>query len=199
MQIFDSSDEAAIIDRVLDGDRAAYRTLVERYGPRVYSFCLRRVGSEDEAGDLAQEVFIRAWKSLRSFRKDQNFASWIFAIAANQVRNTYRTRSSEQKKIEAAGVQAAVAPGSDPADEVHDSLNAEALRAAVGELPEDMKESVSLYYFGGLSIAQAAQALGVGEEAVKSRLFRARNLLRKKLESMQPGASGEVYDNDEVY
>jgi RNA polymerase sigma-70 factor (ECF subfamily) len=190
MQIFDSSDEAAIIDRVLAGDRAAYRALVERYGPRMYSFCLRRIGSEDEARDLAQEVFIRAWKSLRGFRKDKSFTSWLFAIAANQIRNVYRTRSSEQRKVEAAGVQVAASQGVDPTDEVHDSLDAEALRAAVGELPDDMKESVSLYYFGGLSVAQAAQALGVGEEAVKSRLFRARNLLRKKLESMQPGAPG---------
>lgn len=190
MQEYDTKDEAAIIDQVLAGDRAAYRTLVERYGPRMYSFCLRRIGSEDEASDLAQEVFIRAWKSLHSFRKDQNFSSWLFAIAANQVRNAYRSHASERKKVEGAGSMAAASPLPDPTEEVNDSMDAQALRAAVGDLPDDMRDAVSLYYYGGLSVAQAAQALGVGEEAIKSRLFRARNLLRKKLESMQPGAPG---------
>ncbi len=190
MQGTGNEEDSAIIDQVLAGDRSAYRILVERYGPRLYSFCLGRTGSGDAAADIAQEVFIRAWKSLRGFRKDQSFASWIFAIAANQIRNSYRTQTSEHKKMEAAGVQTAASGQPDPTDEVNDAMDAEALRAAVGELPDDMRESVLLYYYGGLTVAQAAQALGVGEEAVKSRLFRARNVLRKKLESMQPGTPG---------
>jgi len=77
----DAAQEDAIIGRVLEGNSEAFREIVDLYAPRVLSFCRAHMRSEEDARDAAQEVFIRAYKSLGSYRRGENFASWLFAIA----------------------------------------------------------------------------------------------------------------------
>ena len=179
-----------VISRVLGGEKNAYRTLVDRYGVRVLSFCRARLGSEDEAADAAQDVFIRAYSSLSKFKRGGSFPAWLFAIAANHVRTRFRLFGSMRRRIEAVarGTDAArdSRPEDDPAVAVLAEAEAAELRDAVADLPADLRGTVELYYFGGLPVADCAIALDIGEEAVKSRLFRARRQLRKALESAQP-------------
>jgi RNA polymerase sigma-70 factor (ECF subfamily) len=182
-----SVDDDDVVRRVLSGDREAYRALVAKYGTRVFSFCRSRMGSEEEARDAAQDVFIRAYSSLSGFNQSESFASWLFAIAANHVRTKFRLIGSDRKKREAASIELAVSAPKDPAEDAERSMEAERLRRAVSALPVDLKGSVELYYFGELSVAETARVLGVGEEAVKSRLFRARKVLRNSLEGAQRG------------
>lgn len=181
----DQADDEAVA-RVLSGDRDAFRALVDRYGQRVVAFCGSRLRSDDEARDIAQEVFVRAYRSLATFRQGESFPAWLFAIAANQLRSRFRIFASDRHKVEAAGSEAAAAAPADPADEAADAIGAQALRKAVAALPRDQRLPVELYYFGGLSVAETARALGLGEEAVKTRLFRARKALRIALEGKQP-------------
>ncbi|MEI6876301.1 MAG: RNA polymerase sigma factor [Spirochaetota bacterium] len=176
----------AAIGKILAGDGGAYRVIVDAYGLRVLAFCRARLGSEDEAQDAAQDVFVRAWTAIRGFRRGESFAAWLFAIAANHVRSRFRFRGSESRKMAAVAAELAVLPQGDPGEEAEEALRFEELRTAVAELPADMRSAVELYYFGGLSVGEAATALGLGEEAVKSRLFRARKKLRTALESVQP-------------
>ena len=181
----DQADDDAVA-RVLSGDRDAFRSLVDRYGQRIAAFCGSRLRSEDEARDAAQEVFVRAYRSLGTFRRGESFPAWLFAIAANQLRTRFRVFASDRHKVEAAGSEAAAAAASDPAEEAADAIRAQALRRAVAALPRDQRLPVELYYFGELSVAEVARALGLGEEAVKTRLFRARKALRIALEGKQP-------------
>ncbi len=183
----DVADDEAV-GRVLSGDREAFRALVDRYGQRIVAFCGARLRSDDDARDAAQEVFVRAYRSLNTFRRGESFTAWIFAIAANHLRTRFRVFASDRHKVEAAGLEAAAAPPADPAEEAAEAIGAEALRRAVAALPRDQRLPVELYYFGELSVAETARALGLGEEAVKTRLFRARKALRVALEGKQPRA-----------
>lgn len=176
-------DEKAIIEEILAGNSNAYRLIIEKYSARVLAFCRMRMRSEEDARDAAQEVFIRAYASLASFRSNENFASWLFAIAANNVRTHFRLFSSRKHKEDALAKEIATAPIPDPAEEAEQNLHAEMLRRAVLSLPLDLRRPVELYYFAGLSIEETASVLKLGQEAVKSRLFRARKALRKAFEN----------------
>ena len=180
------ADDNDVIRRVLSGDREAYRTLVDRYGSRVVSFCRSRMRSDEDARDAAQDVFLRAYSSLSSFRAGENFPAWLFTIAANHVRTRFRVFQSDRRKIEAAGIDASTAPPADPALEAERSFREEGLRRVVSALPADLRWPVELYYFAELSVAETARILCLGEEAVKTRLFRARKMLRHAMEERQP-------------
>jgi RNA polymerase sigma-70 factor (ECF subfamily) len=174
--------EEVIIRRIEEGDTDAFRQIVRVYGPRMISYCRSRLHSDEEAQDVAQEIFIRAFKSLSTFRKGERFSAWLFAIAANRLRSHFRSFESRRKTLEAVGNETAVGLAADPAAEAERSLQFEALYRAIAKLPGQMRQPVELYYFGELSIIETAEALGLSEEAVKSRLFRARKILRSELE-----------------
>lgn len=175
-----------VVRKVLSGDRDAYREIVERYGSRLIAFCRSRMQSDEDARDAAQDVFVRAYSSLSSFRQGESFASWFFAIAANHVRTRFRLIRSEKHKSEALLIELSTAVPVDPVDEADRAMSAEALRRAVRALPPDMRWPVEFYYFAGLSVAETARVLALSEEATKTRLFRARKSLRSFLEDAQP-------------
>ena len=184
--------ELSNIHRVLAGDASAFRSVVLKYGDRVLSFCRSRAASEEEAEDLAQETFLRAFRSLGSYRLGTSFAAWLFAIAANRVRTRWARLSFDKRKKDRLKIEACAARANDPEDEALRNLQAEAIRSAAAGLPADLRSAVELYYFAELSVAECAAVLGVGEEAVKSRLFRARKKLRIALESSNPNGSEGV-------
>jgi len=177
------------IRRVLAGDTSAYDAIVDEFEPRLVSFCRSRLDSEEDALDAAQEVFTSAWKALGSFRAGESFAAWLFAIAANQVRSRYRFRIHEARKLKAAAAEQATVPAGDPVEEAEKNLRFIGLRLAVRGLQPEIRSVVELYYFAGLSVSETAAALHIGDEAVKSRLFRARKKLRSSLEEPQPGGT----------
>jgi len=185
-------DDASIVRRILDGDGSAFRILVDRYGDRLFHFCMARLGDETDAEDAVQDVFVRAYRSLRSFDTTRNWSSWLFSIAANRVKTRYAGRAFMALVAERAGREAILADevssgATDPEHQALDSLASEALRMAVAALPERYRAPVELYYFAGLGMADVAAALGLGLEAVKSRLFRARKELFRRLDdSRQP-------------
>jgi len=185
------SREQEALRRVIAGETAAFREIVERYGERVLRFCRSRLGSEEDARDAAQEVFLRAYGSLRSFRLGESFAAWLFAIAANRARTRGHREALERRRTEAAGIEAAAAPRADPETEAERRLESESLRDTVRTLPVSLRRPVELYYYAELSVGETAAVLGIGEEAVKSRLFRARKILRQSLEDRQPERPGE--------
>ena len=185
----DSDSDEDCITRVLSGDRNAFRYLVDRYGTRVISFCRSRLGSEEEARDVAQDVFIRAFSSLHTFRIGESFPSWLFAIASNRVRSKFKLFSTNRKKIEAAGNEALSAYSPEPSDSAIRHIESENLLRAIGKLPNDLRWPIEFYYFAELSIAETGRILGLGEEAVKTRLFRGRKKLKAFLDMEQPNTS----------
>ncbi len=190
-------DDSAIVGRVLSGDTEAFRLLVDRYGERLWRFCRARLGDDSDAEDAVQDVFVRAFRSLRSFKPAGSWSSWLFAIAANRVKSRYASNAARTSLLERAGAEAAVrsedaGASPDPAELALDVLASESLRSAVASLPVSYRAPVELYYFAGLAVSDVAKALGLGEEAVKTRLFRARKELSMILDdSRQPKPAGK--------
>lgn len=162
---------------------------MERHATNVFRFLYRMLANEDDANDLAQETFVRVFQHRASFRTEQKFSTWLYTIAANLGRNHYRWRSrhpnvsldaesgtSEQSLGE-------VLPADDPApsEAVEATERAAAVRAAVHDLPEDLREAILLCEWEELSMAEAAVILKTTPKAVESRLYRARQALREKL------------------
>jgi len=185
-------DDVPVIRRILAGDGGAFRILVDRYSDRLFHFCMARLGDRSDAEDAVQDVFVRAYRSLRTFDTTRNWSSWLFAIAANRVKTRYASRASAAAIAVRAGSDAMLtdetaSDAADPENQALDILAAETLRSAVASLPETYRAPVELYYFAGLSVSDIAAALGTGNEAVKTRLFRARKELSRILDdSRQP-------------
>lgn len=183
-------DENRLIQTILNGNSAAFRGLVEEYSPAVYRFCRLRLGSDADAEDALQDVFVRAYQALANFDQNRSFAAWLFGIAANQVKALYRQRQRGSELAQLAGSEALVRQ---PSPELSDELIAQQavaeLRQALGDLPRKYREPLELFYFAGLSVQEGAAAMKIGTEAFKSRLLRGRRQLGTIIEEkLQPAA-----------
>ena len=183
--------DKADMERLIGGHDAALNDLMARHATRVFRFLCRMVGSEDDANDLAQETFVRVFKSSQSFRTTERFSTWLYTIAGNLARNHFRWRarhpnlSLDAESGDSEQPLGGMLPATTPAPSEH-ALAAErvaAVRTAVGNLPEDMREAIVLCEWEERSIAEAAAILETTPKAVESRLYRARGILREKLRS----------------
>ena len=183
--------DRADMERLAAGQDAALNDLMERHATPVFHFLCRRVGNEDDANDLAQETFARVFRARASFRTSEKFSTWLFTIAANLARNHFRWRSLhpnvslETETGESEQTLGGTLPANDPApnEQALAAERAAAVRAAVGKLPEDLREAIVLCEWEELSVADAAKILETTPKAVESRLYRARQILREKLKS----------------
>jgi RNA polymerase sigma-70 factor (ECF subfamily) len=183
--------DRADMKRLMAGQDTALNDLMERHATPVFRFLCRMVGNEDDANDLAQETFARVFKSAASFRLEQRFSTWLFTIAANLARNHFRWRarhpnvSLDAENPETEQTLGGTLPSNDPApnEEALATERAQAVRAAVGKLPEDLREAIVLCEWEDRSTAEAATILETTPKAVESRLYRARGILRERLKS----------------
>jgi RNA polymerase sigma-70 factor (ECF subfamily) len=177
-------DEGAIVDRVLAGDREAFRALVEREGPAVVRACHRVLADLHEAEDAAQEAFVTAFGALATWRRDGTFGAWLTRIA---VRIAIR-RAQRRKPVawidpgNPEGAVADVAGGIDPAAVTLRAERDNAIRRALADLDEPYRETVSLRFFGELSLAEIAEQTGRPIGTVKTHLHRGLLRLRTSLE-----------------
>jgi RNA polymerase sigma-70 factor (ECF subfamily) len=185
----DDARDRGDMERLMAGQDAALNDLMERHATPVFHFLCRMVGNEDEANDLAQETFVRVFKSRGSFRTNEKFSTWLFTIAANLARNHFRWRSRhpnvslEAENAETEQTLGSTLPSNVPApnEQALATERAAAVRAAVGKLPEEMREAIVLCEWEELSMAEAAKVLETTPKAVESRLYRARGILRERL------------------
>ena len=183
--------DRADMERLMAGQDTALNDLMERHATPVFRFLCRMVGNEDDANDLAQETFVRVFKSAGSFRLEQKFSTWLFTIAANLARNHFRWRArhpnvsldAENPETEQSLGSTLPADGSSPNEEAVAAERAQAVRVAVGKLPEDLREAMVLCEWEDRSTAEAATILETTPKAVESRLYRARGILRERLKS----------------
>ena len=183
--------DRADMGRLAAGNDAALNDLMERHATPVFYFLCRMVGNEDDANDLAQETFVRVFKSHASYRAEQKFSTWLFTIAANLARNHFRWRSrhpnisldAENSETEQSLGSTLPANSPSPKEAVLAVERAAAVRTAVKNLPEDLREAVVLCEWEERSVAEAAAILEATPKAVESRLYRARGILRERLKS----------------
>ena len=175
--------ENEIIRSVLRGNVNDFEKLVTAYEKNVYSLALRMVGDPEDAADMTQETFIKAYRSLSSFRGDSKFSSWLYRIASNVCLDFLRSRSRHPQvslsTVDEDDRATFELPdlSRNPEEQLMKKLSMEAVRRGLEQLPEQQRQILVLRELGGLSYAELAQTLGLEEGTVKSRIFRARKRL----------------------
>lgn len=178
-------DDKHILVWAKRGELDAFEELVRRYEKRVYAVALRSSGSPEDAADIVQEVFLRAWRSIESFRGDSGFSTWLFRITMNMCVDFARHKHSQpqtQSIVDEEENERQV-PDTAPTPEEHlenRELGRE-LAAALDEISEEHRRIVLLRDVSGMSYTEIADVLEISEGTVKSRLSRARIALRKVL------------------
>lgn len=183
-----ASDDLACVRAVLAGDRQAFAPLVARYQRAVFNLCLRYTGQRQDAEDLTQEAFLRAFRALGRYDARRPFSTWLFAIAANACRDWSRRQAARPRTAE---LDDSVPSNIDPAQAAERREAVERVAAALQELPADERLLVLLVHHQGFSLREAADVVGLSAAAVTIRLFRARRKLRQRLSAFD-GASSEV-------
>ena len=179
--------EKVLLARAKKGEIAAFESLMTAYENRVYTLALRSTGSEQDAADITQEVFLRAWKSLDSFRGDSSLSTWLYRVTSNLCVDLARKRVVESGTASIDDAESPAASIADPSrtiqpeQAVENQELREELQYAIAQLSEEHRKVVLLRDVAGLAYTEIARTLGVEEGTVKSRLARARNSLRKIL------------------
>jgi RNA polymerase sigma-70 factor, ECF subfamily len=182
-----SVDDEQLVARAQAGDRVAFEELVRRHADRLHAVVLRLAGDRHEAEEVTQEAFLRAWRGIRDFKGDARFFTWLYRIGVNEARRRAQRRPSAGAvtSLEAQAIEPRDrGPGPERAVEQTD-LRA-ALEAAVRDLDPDYRAPLVLRDIEGLSTAEAAAIIGLGEAALKSRLHRARLAVRAAVDSYLP-------------
>ncbi len=184
-------DDAELIEHARGGDIRAFEELVARLQPAAVSLAHVMCGADD-AADVAQEAFVKAWKALARFRRDATFRPWLLSIVANEARNTRRAAGRRARLALRASVSR---PSVGAAPSTEEAALGEERRqlvlAAVATLPDAQRDVVSCRYFAGLSEAETATVLGCRRGTVKSRLSRALAGLRAHLDATGASAFDE--------
>jgi RNA polymerase sigma-70 factor (ECF subfamily) len=171
----DDADEA-LAQRARAGDRQAFARLVRRHQERVFGFLLRMLGARDEAMDLTQDAFLKAWNALPGWKPEARFTTWLFQIARNTALDLLRRR----QRIEFVPLDDETADGETrdaaplPEERLADRQRIELLERALDALPAEQREILLLRELENMSYAEIAATLDINEGTVKSRLARAR-------------------------
>lgn len=183
----DERREDLLVEEARQGSREAFAELVRRHERRVFGLVFRMVRNHSDADDLAQEVFLTAFRSIASFRRGSSFYTWLYRIAVNVSLTFLKKRSREKDRAEFREDLAGRGPGADPAfspegRSVLGELGGR-IDEAVDALPDRFRASFVLVAGQGLSHAEAARVLGCSENTVSWRMHKARKLLRARLET----------------
>lgn len=177
-------EENRTIQTVLNGDVNAFELLVRDYEKNVYNLALRTVKNPDDAADMTQEAFIKAYNSLPSFRGDSKFSVWLYRIVSNvcldflRSRNRHPTVSISVENDDGEETELDIADESQSPEELLErKLTREAVRQGLDALPEDYRQILLLREIQGLSYEEIAEVLSLEIGTVKSRIFRARKKL----------------------
>jgi len=184
-----ASREAELVERCAAGDEFACADLVAEHERMVYHLALNLLGDPDEALEVSQEVFLRVFRTIHTFRGQSALRTWIFRIVVNQARNRQRWWNRRHRRqqvsldehIEQNGEMPALADGSAPDRALDRKELAARIAAALEELPFDQRTAIVLREVDGLSYEEIAFSLGVTLGTVKARLTRARQALRAAL------------------
>jgi RNA polymerase sigma-70 factor (ECF subfamily) len=183
--------DAVLVEQSRSGDRRAFEQLFQRYGAAVYGFLRRLTAGTEDAQDLAEEVFVRAWTRLASLKDGGAFRTWLFRIAVRLAQDHRKAQRAPTSSL--TGLEHTVASEERPPEEaVLSAERQQVVRRAIDRLSEEHREVVTLFYQEGMSVDTISKVLRVPKGTVVSRLSRARAALRKDLaEYIRPGAGGE--------
>ncbi len=182
-----------LVERVLAGETNAFNFLVLRYQHRVAGLLSRFVQSPHEIEDISQEAFVKAYRALSAFRGDSSFYTWLYQIAVNTAKNYLVSRSRrlmagslslDLEEAEQGELAPALRDIADPESELEMEHLRAAIEAAMEELPEELRTAFTLREFSGMSYEQIAAVMDCPAGTVRSRIFRAREAMDRKIRDL---------------
>jgi RNA polymerase sigma-70 factor (ECF subfamily) len=184
----DATEVAAALARARQGDSEAFRTLVERHSRRAFQLAYRMTGNEQDAEDVVQESFLRAYRQLGRFESRAHFSTWLYRIVANCSVDLIRSRRSRHDHASTDALDAADQPAHDGPSPERLAASAQIDRqvaAAMSALSPAERAAFTLRHYEGRSIAEIGRTLGMGTSATKHSVFRAVRKLRAALEPLR--------------
>lgn len=170
-----AADDAVLVRQALAGDTDSFGLLVSRYQHVMYTVALRMVGNQEDARDITQEAFVKAFRQLATFDPSFRFFSWMYRIVINECLNVIRARRPQEP------LDARLTAAANPFESVAARQRLDQIEVAMLQLPPEYREVVVLRHFAEQSYAEIAAALEIPEKTVKSRLYSARQLLGEML------------------
>jgi RNA polymerase sigma-70 factor (ECF subfamily) len=184
------AEATGAVERARSGDNEAFRLLVEQHGRAVFRLAYRMTGNEEDAEDVVQETFLKAYRQINTFDARASFSTWLYRIASNCSLDLIRKRKTRERKRERGQdpdrdvLVSIPAPTPGPDRELYSSQISLCVRAALDELSGQERTAFILRHFEGLSITEIGLALGTGASATKHSIFRAVQKLRRSLEPL---------------
>ena len=175
--------DAQIVDNILQGDSSGFQELVARYQKPVFGICYRMLRQREEAEDVSQEVFIKAYRYLKQYNHEHKFSSWILKIATNTCIDAIR-----KKRLDTLPLDEEIKTNQEDVSAERAFLQEEAHReieSAIAALPPDYRMVILLYHHQGQSYQEIAEGLDIPMSMVKNRLFRARKQLKESLKTLK--------------
>lgn len=177
-----------LIARCRLGDREAFGMIYARYERPVYRFAYHMLGDPDEADDIKQDTFVKAFRTLPGFREECSLLTWLLKVASNLCRDKHKTQTRRGETALLPEMEVSLYDsselGQDPADALERKYLRQTVHKILGGLPESQRELIVLRDLEGMSYQQIADVLGCSVASVKLRLFRARRGFKDRLESL---------------
>jgi RNA polymerase sigma-70 factor (ECF subfamily) len=178
------SGDAEVVHRVREGDREAFRVLVQRYEDLLYRTALRHTRQPDVAADLVQATFVKAYAGIWRCRDPERFGAWVYRIVVNACKDYLKSRRRTDVNLDDPTAARLPAPAAGtPEWELERAELRERLDQALGKLPEVMREAFLLKHSEGMSYEEIADMLNVSVPALKMRVHRARAMLQELMDS----------------
>ena len=173
-------DESALVEASLAGRAGAFDVIVDRHKRTVYQLCYRFVGNHEDASDLSQDVFLRAYRALSSFRRQSSIGTWLYRIGVNVCLNHVNAKSARTESLDER--QHVDTRSDSPAERIFRGERAAFVRAAIAKLPRKQRATLILRMYHEMSHQQIADILGSSVGAVKANFFHALGNLKRLLE-----------------
>ncbi len=171
-----------IVREILAGRKDLFAGLVDRYKGLVFAAIRSaRLDSAEETEDLAQEVFLKAYRSLPRFRGEASFSTWLYRIALNHLKDWIRARRPEAVELGSIEERVAADPGTSPEEAAMRAEYRQLIQRTLAELPESYRQVLYLHHYHDLSCAEIGARLGVPDRTIETRLYRAKKMLRERL------------------
>lgn len=174
-------NEAGLLKRIAEGERELFGELVLKHQDFIFNVVSKYVRFEEEARDLTQDVFLKAYENIEKFRGDSKLSSWLYTIAYNLSMNWSERKAGRETQLDDEYAETLAAPA-DITEEVYDrELQLARISEVLAELPEKYQAVIKLYYFEAKSYQEISEALGLPMNTVKVHLLRAKEQIRRKL------------------
>ena len=184
-----------VIAQVLKGDQQAYARLVDRYRNFVFTISLRYIKNREDAEEVAQDVFIKAFRSLADFRGQSKFSTWLYTVTTTSCLSFLRKKKVDVQSLDDEHVFAGAdnIDGGLNANQVEQKSRVAMVNEAIKLLSADDAQVISLFYKGEQTLEEIAQIMGKEVNAVKVQLHRARGRLKEKMEKYFPSEIKDIY------